>query len=124
MTKIAGYKEVDVEKDTTHCKWLIKAPGRDIVLYEVSWRYAYDWENVTEEYYTCIYTALLYSPLSDADREALFKLFPTLRFRDELEVDESDRPSVQSNTPPPRPKAEEKATKTPEKVSFKRKVDV
>lgn len=114
---------MDVEKDEAHCKWLIKAPGKDVVLYEVSWRHAFEWQSANKEYFTCIYTAMLYSPLSDADKEALFLKFPDLRFKEELEVDEEDRPPVQSITPPPQPKAEERPKKT-QKSSFKRKIDV
>lgn len=122
-SRIAGHREVEVEKDTTHCKWRIKDPKGN-VLYEVSWSWVYNAHNASEEYYTCIYTAMCYQPLSDADREALFEKFPSLRFEEALEVDPWDAHTVHSYTPPPQPKAEEGVPKAPKKVSFKRKIDL
>lgn len=119
---IAGHRRVDIEKDTVHCKWVIRDP-RGNVLYEVSWRYAFEYEDVADEYYTCIYTALCNEPLSDADLEVLFTKFPDLRFKEQLEVAEHDRTPIQSSTPEPRPAAEERP-KRAEKASFKRKVDL
>lgn len=119
---LGGHRRVTVEKDDVHCKWLIKSPQGDVI-YEVSWRYAFEHQNVSDEYYDAIYTALCYAPLSDADKQALLVKFPSLQLDDEMEVEVFDRISVQSpRTPPPaepQPKAKEQGKK-----SFKRKVDL
>jgi hypothetical protein len=122
MPTIQGHKTVEIEKDDVHCKWLVKSPKGDII-YEVSFRYAFDHERITkEEFYTALYTSLCHAPLTDADREETWRRFPDLRYKPELEVEPYHRVSVQS-TKAETPKPSEKKTGGGKK-SFRRKVDL